>query len=74
MGEDMWTTEVADYVAGKAEVTTPNILWHAIGIPRERHGKSQEMRVAAILRQIGWRRVTARVQGKMTKFWRKVVT
>lgn len=70
MGEDLWWGEVSEYAAGKSEVTIPDILWHVIGVPRERHGKSQEMRIAAILRQIGWERITATFRGKVRKFWR----
>jgi Virulence-associated protein E/Primase C terminal 1 (PriCT-1) len=79
---DIWTEPVLAYVAGKDEVRVqeilvgdrveglygPGELRSGIGQPIDRHDRRSQMRVAAILKKNGWRKVDS--GGR--KLWRKV--
>lgn len=68
MSDDMWGDAVTAWVAGFAEVRMTDIMSEALGIPKERQGKAQEMRVGSVLRRLGWTKGVAR-RGKLTKLW-----
>jgi len=67
MSEDVWHDLIHDSVAQQMEIRVPDILTATLGIPRERQGKREEMRVAAILTALGWERRLVRAPGD----WRK---
>ena len=70
MSEDLWADLVRDYVETRVEVRTHDVLTTAIGIPRERQGKREEMRVGAVMTAMGWERKVQRVPGAgPTRFW-----
>lgn len=69
MSSDMWADVVAAWLIERREARIPDIMTDALSIPRERQGKSQEMRVAGILRQLGWTKTTKRSGGLLSKFW-----
>lgn len=73
MSEDVWADLVRDHISGRREARIPDILTTAIGIPRERQGKREEMRVANILTSFGWRRHVERVPGiaQTIRVWRQ---
>jgi putative DNA primase/helicase len=52
---DSWAGEVERILLGRADVTTHEIL-KELGIETARQGRSEQMRVAAILRFLGWTR------------------
>ncbi|QYZ68888.1 virulence-associated E family protein [Neotabrizicola shimadae] len=58
--DDPWTADVLSAVADKAESSTKDVL-QLLGIPLERRGKPEAMRVASILTRAGWQR-----RGKFT--------
>jgi putative DNA primase/helicase len=72
MLEDAWTDAIASYLTGRLECTVPAILGDCLQIPRERHDRRTQMRVADILKNEGWkRRVTRDLAGKQYRCWVK---
>jgi len=55
-----------------SQVTTEYILSEWIGLPKDRHGKQEQRRVGAIMRQLGWEHSTQRINGTPKKCWVKV--
>ena len=54
LAEDPWHDKVRDYVQGLKMTTVPDLFDHVLYVPTERQTKSLEMRVAAILKSLGW--------------------
>lgn len=53
---DAWHDAIAEYVQGKTEVTSREILGpNCMNVPRERQGRAEEMRVTSTLKQLGFR-------------------
>jgi predicted P-loop ATPase len=73
MTDDVWSEPVEDWLRGKVEVTTADALTSALGIPRERQSRKEEMRVAAILSKAGWERVVRwdTSASKSRRFWQR---
>lgn len=72
MAEDSWSDAIEDFLQGHAEATVPNILSACLQIPRERHDKRAQMRVADILKGAGWARKVARGDdGRVRRFWER---
>ena len=71
MSDDVWSEPVEDWLSVRHEATTADALTMALSIPRERQGKKEEMRVAAIIAKAGWERVSKwdSSQNKMRRFW-----
>lgn len=67
--EDSWTQGVEEWLVGRSETTVAAVLQHGVGMPRERMDKRHEMRAAAVLRSLGWVRVTSWNGGKSVKMW-----
>lgn len=76
MAEDVWHDAIAQWVVGRPEVTIPEVLEHAIGVPKERHDKRQQMRVGSVLRVLGWERRLIRSGSRVARLWvrQEVVT
>ena len=53
---DPWTEKVIEHLGARTETSIVELLRDAIGVPHERWSRSDEMRVAAILKRDGWRR------------------
>jgi hypothetical protein len=53
---DAWENLICAYAAGKERVFLEAIFAEALGLKPERWGRSEQMRVAAILRRAGWSR------------------
>lgn len=70
MVSDTWSEAVADFVIGRIEVTVTQVLIDGLGIPRERMTRGTEMRVAGVLRQMGWTRRRERLRGAQLSIWR----
>lgn len=73
MSDDVWSEPVEDWLSVRHEATTADALTMALGIPRERQSKKEEMRVAAIIAKAGWERVSKwdSSHGKMRRFWQR---
>jgi predicted P-loop ATPase len=67
--EDVWAQAVVTYTRLRAEVTTADILHDGLGLPRDRQNRGSEMRVAAILRMLGWQRHDFRRGGRKQRSW-----
>jgi len=68
--EDPWHEVIADYVSDKHDLRTGEILTDLLQIPLERQDRRAQMRVADILRCLGWTKRHSR-QGKI---WEKPPT
>lgn len=67
---DVWTDPVTDWLDDNrfmSEVTTPQVLVQAVGRKLEELSRSDEMRVAAILRQLGWAGPYRQRQGNVVR-------
>lgn len=51
---DSWEDLIGPYLRGRPSVTVTEILEQALGIKPERHGRSEQTRVGAILRRLKW--------------------
>jgi predicted P-loop ATPase len=58
LAEDPWHDKVRDYIQGLKMTTVPDLFDHILYVPTERQTKSLEMRVAAILKSLGWDKET----------------
>lgn len=54
--DDPWQIQIDEFLIGRSEVSTGEILRHALAIEIGRHTKTDEMRVAKCLRRAGWLR------------------
>lgn len=66
---DPWQEAIAKFVAGVTETTTENLLRNCIHLDLEKQGKEAQMRVAIILKQLGWTQKRKRVDGKAERIW-----
>ena len=69
MAEDVWHRPIATYVQLMTETTSVEILHTCLVLPRDRQNRASEMRVAAILRALGWLRHDFRRDGRKTRAW-----
>ncbi|HEV7457335.1 MAG TPA: virulence-associated E family protein [Roseococcus sp.] len=60
MVEDPWHWKVRDYVDGLRDVKASVLLEHAINMPVYQQTRQAQMRIAAILTRLGWRKVHSR--------------
>ena len=84
--EDSWEGRTARWLAGVAPgehayplglvgryrqwVTTDEVLVHAIGVDAARHGRPEQMRVAHIMKRLGWRHERIRTDdGRRERRW-----
>jgi Virulence-associated protein E/Bifunctional DNA primase/polymerase, N-terminal len=67
--EDPWEEQIVGHVNGSTEVRIVDVL-DAIGIPVERRTRAELLRVASVLRHLGYTRATARTRGDVVKVWR----
>lgn len=74
--QDPWHDLIADYVEFLEEVSGAEILETVIKLPVDRYDRSSSMRVANVLKQLGWAQhkhpVTRR--GKRERVWRREVS
>ncbi|MBD2429380.1 VapE domain-containing protein, partial [Phormidium sp. FACHB-1136] len=69
--QDPWHEVVATYVSSMdaSEVTTKQILDHALRIDLDKQDRRAQMRVSTILKQLGWTSKLKRVGGVPTRIW-----
>jgi predicted P-loop ATPase len=70
---DPWEQPIASYLLGKSETTVHEVLTHALSVPLDRMSGSDDKRVAAALRGIGWvaPRTSTRRNGVPMRVWRR---
>lgn len=69
--EDPWIAPIASYLRenSRGEVTTAELLKHALEIEVGRQGKREEIRVADILKELGWSANRRTISGKRRRVW-----
>jgi predicted P-loop ATPase len=72
--QDPWHDLIADYVEFLDEVSGAEILENVIKLPVDRYDRSSSMRVASVLKRLGWKQHKYPVsrRGKRERIWRKV--
>lgn len=67
--DNPWKAPIAQWIAEPKnqgiEITSELILTHAVGKPTERQTRSDQMQVAAIMRELGYDKVRRRVDGDL---------
>jgi predicted P-loop ATPase len=71
---DSWEEDILKYLELRSTCTICDILEKPLGLDIGQHGKGEQMRVSDILRRNGWVRFHERVDGKLQRCWKKVVT
>ena len=66
---DTWQDEVLKGVKDTYELTTPKILSDVVGIALERQNTTHRRRVAAILRNAGWKQKNTTRSGRRVRLW-----
>jgi predicted P-loop ATPase len=71
--QDPWHDLIADYVEFLDEVSGAEILQTVLKLPVDRHDRSSSMRVANVLRRLGWSQHKNPVsrRGKRERVWRR---
>ena len=68
---DEWETLIAEYLVGRVEVRATDVLRDCLGVPSDRQGKGEQMRVGKALTVLGWRRTLAWRSGAPVRVWVK---
>lgn len=70
---DAWHTAIARWLAEQllAEVTTEQVLAHAVLVPIEHQTNPAKQRVGGVLRQLGWERGKSRRDGTVVNVFRR---
>jgi predicted P-loop ATPase len=71
---DSWEEDILKYLEFRSSCTVTDILEKPLGLDIGQHGKGEQMRVSDILRRNGWTKVRKRIDGKVQRYWEKVVT
>lgn len=66
--EDVWASDIDDFIAGKQQVRTEEILG-GLQVEKSRRGMNEQKRVANHMHRRGWVRETQRVEGAPKKVW-----
>lgn len=69
---DEWEVPIRRYLEGVRETQVAAVLEHGLGMPPERWGKSEQMRAANVLRDLGFDRKDAWRDGEKAKVWLRV--
>lgn len=66
-----WAEPIARYLDEQLTgwTTIPQVMEHALSIPKSQWAKSIEMRVGEAMQSLGWLRSSKRINGKVTKGW-----
>jgi predicted P-loop ATPase len=68
---DSWEVPLSNYLEGRSMVTVYELLTSALDFDTARISKRDEMRVASVLRSLGWQKTLATYLGKRQKVWVK---
>lgn len=66
---DEWEAQIADYLVGKPQTSVADVLGECFNLLPADMGRGEQMRVAGILRRLGWAKVDGRIDGSKRKFW-----
>jgi predicted P-loop ATPase len=70
---DTWQSYVAEYVEHLPQVQVSSILENCLEMEKSRQDKAAQMRVADILRELGWKNTRKRINGVPTRCWEPIV-
>ncbi|KGQ17871.1 Phage associated DNA primase [Lysobacter dokdonensis DS-58] len=68
---DEWAEPIARYLKGRREVQVAAVMETGLGIPPERWTKPLQMRVASILKGMGWVKRDTWWEGRKAKVWQR---
>lgn len=68
---DAWEELLSQYLADKTEARTVDLLKHPLGIEVSMMTRTLDMRVAGVLRRIGWRKALRSRDGRPYRAWVK---
>lgn len=68
--EDAWEAPLRGFLLDRIEVTVADVLCDGLKMPLSQIRRSEQQRAAAILRKLGWERVTVRHGDQYVKRWR----
>ncbi|MBD1903684.1 hypothetical protein NDI44_28315 [Trichocoleus sp. DQ-A3] len=66
---DSWESYVFDYIRGLQQVTTAEILQSALSFEKSRQDRASQMRVASIMKRLGWKKKKITCQGMRVNGW-----
>jgi predicted P-loop ATPase len=66
---DPWESLVSDYVSLLPRVTTVELLRDCLKLPVEKLDRAGQMRVANIMKRLGWTQKVTTILGKATRVW-----
>lgn len=66
---DEWEEPIARYLKGRREVQVAGVMETGLGMPPDKWTKPLQMRVAVILRRMGWVRNDTWWEGRKAKVW-----
>jgi predicted P-loop ATPase len=69
--EDTWTIKIADYLEARQMTTTMEVLLNALDFEPRQVSKREEMRVANVLKNLGFSQTRATYLGKRQRVWMK---
>ena len=69
MAEDVWGLAVQNYASTRQEIAIPGVLHDGLGLPRDKQNRGAEMRVAGILKGLGWMPYDFREGSKKVRRW-----
>ena len=68
---DTWQSYIAEYVRGLPHTTVSSVLENALDLEKGKQDKAAQMRVADILRSLGWKSQRKRIDGMQIRVWVK---
>ena len=71
---DAWEDPIGDWLTGRSEVTTSQIMLDCLGIDLARQDRSAQTRVGNILRRLGWEQIQIRRGHRRYRVYRPPVT
>lgn len=71
---DVWEEPIAEHLGVKTEASVRDIMRYCLDIDIEKQDKRSQMRVASVLRSLGFKRQLTYVGTTRVRVWKKVVT
>jgi predicted P-loop ATPase len=72
--DDVWQPKIENYLEGRSSTNVPDLLEICLDIKPERQDKRAQMRVASILKVLGFQRKVERVGATTMRVWRREET
>lgn len=69
---DAWEDVIASWLRGRNETDTGQVLCEALHLEVGKYGRAEQTRVGRVMRQLGWHVVRFRVEGELTRKYRRM--